>query len=102
MKAGVKTEVVEAELHRMRFENVCAKHPITGNSFQDACVPGTIDTIDEFAQPGEGMSMLLVDAAARGQGAMVCTMLRANANKNYQNPHGCTPLALRDRQTDTG
>ena len=39
-KAGVSSEAVEAELHRLKFERVRAKHPTQGRSFLEACDPG--------------------------------------------------------------
>ena len=58
-KAGVPIEVVEAELHRAKFERVLDMHPTPGRFFLDTCVPGIVNLIDEYAEPGEGMSSLL-------------------------------------------
>jgi ankyrin repeat protein len=91
-KAGVTREVVEAELHQMKFERVLERHPTPGQSFLDACVMGIVDLFDEFAAPGEGVSRLLVDAVEKGQGGVVGTLLQACTNPNYRTKAGETPL----------
>ena len=73
-------EAVEAELHRLKFASVLAKHPTRGRSFLEACDPGIIDLVDDFAPSGEGVSRLLADAVEKGQAEIVDTMLVAYAN----------------------
>ena len=92
MKAGVSREVVEAELHRFRFEHWREKHPTRGHSFLEACDPGIVDLVDEFAVSGEGISRLLVDAAADGRVKLVDAMLKARANLSYRTSDDWTPL----------
>ena len=87
-------EVLEAELHRVKFARELKRHPTSGRSFFDACVMGTVSLIDEFAAPGEGVSQLLVDAVKKGQGEVACTLLTAYANPNYRTSAGETPLLM--------
>ena len=87
-------EVLEAELHRVKFERELKRHPTSGRSFLDACVMGTVSMIDEFAAPGEGVSRLLVDAVKKGQGEVVDELLLAYANPSYRTSAGETPLLL--------
>ena len=94
VKAGVSSETVAAQLHRIKFNQMRKKHPEVMLSLQDACPPGIISALDEYALPGEGFSQLLTDASEQGWRGMVRTMLFLNANKNYRTSHGQTPLYL--------
>ena len=79
------------ELALRAFPGVLARHPTPGRSFLDACVLGTMDLLDQFAEHGDGVSRLLVDAAEKGQSEVVNTMLLACADLNYSTQAG-TPL----------
>ena len=81
-------------MHRMLFSHVREKHPTRGRSFLEACDPGIIDLVDEFAEPGMGMSRLLIDAALKRQGRVVRALLIACANLNYQTSTGETALMV--------
>ena len=85
-------EAVEAEMHRLKFASVLAKHPTRGRSFLEACDPGIIDLVDDFAPSGEGVSRLLADAASKRQRKVVHAMLTARANLNYHTTDGETAL----------
>ena len=91
MKAGVSTEVVDAELHRVKFERLRKVHPTPGSSFLDACVMGPGNLINQYAAPGEELSRLLVDAAEKGQDKVVEALSLACVNPNLHTWVGDTP-----------
>ena len=90
----MSSEYVQAELHRLRFARVRDNNPTRGHSFLEACDPGIIDLVDDFAPSGEGVSRLLADAASKGQRKVVHAMLIARANLNYQTEDGETALTV--------
>ena len=84
-------------MHRVKFTHVREKHPTRGCSFLEACDPGIMDLVDEFAAAGEGVSHLSIDAALKRDDKLLHVLLTARANVNCQTSAGETSfLAARN------